>query len=76
MAYTLDSTLGEILADPQAVKILDQYMPGASQNPMMAMAKGMSLKMILSMPQAAQLGLTQDKVEAMLDQVNKGAKTA
>jgi len=76
MAYTLDSTLGEILADPQAVKILDQYMPGASQNPMMAMAKGMSLKMILSMPQAAQLGLTQDKVEAMLDQVNKGAKAA
>jgi hypothetical protein len=76
MAYTLDSTLGEILADPQAVKILDQYLPGASQNPMMAMAKGMSLKMILSMPQAAQLGLTQDKAQAMLDQINKGAIAA
>jgi len=76
MAYTLDSTLGEILDDPQAAKVLDQYVPGASQHPMMAMAKGMSLRMILSMPQAAQFGLTQDKVEAMLDQVNKGVKAA
>lgn len=72
MAFTLDSTLGEILADPQAVKVLDQYIPGASQHPMIGMAKGMSLRMIVSMPQAAQLGLTQDKLEAVLAQINKG----
>jgi len=74
MAFTLDSTLGDILEDPQAVKVLDQYVPGASQHPMLAMAKGMSLRMIVSMPQAAQLGLTQDKVEDMLEQINKGVK--
>jgi hypothetical protein len=72
MAFTLDSTLGEILADPQAVKVLDQYIPGASTHPMIGMAKGMSLRMIVSMPQAAQLGLTQAKVEEVLAQVNKG----
>ena len=72
MAFTLDSTLGEILADPQAVKVLDQYVPGASTHPMIGMAKGMSLRMIVSMPQAAQLGLTQAKVEEVLAQVNKG----
>lgn len=72
MAITLDSTLGEILNDPQAVKVLDQYVPGASTHPMIGMAKGMTLRMVVSMPQAAQLGLTQDKVEEILSQINKG----
>ena len=73
MAFTLDSTLGEILDDPQARAALDQNVPGASQHPMIGMAKGMSLRMILSMPQAAQLGLTQEKVESILAQINQGA---
>jgi hypothetical protein len=71
MTITLDSTLEEILADPKASAVLDQYVPGASKNPMLAMAKGMSLRMILSMPQAAQAGITQDKVETILAEINK-----
>ena len=58
-AVTLDTTLGAILDDPQAKAVLDQYLPGVSDNPLAQMAKGMSLRMILSMPQAAQLGLTE-----------------
>jgi hypothetical protein len=38
---------------------------------MVAMVRGMSLNMLLSMPQAAQLGLTKEKAEAMLAEVNK-----
>lgn len=71
MKVTLDTTLGQILDDPQAKAVLDQYMPGVSANPMVAMAKGMTLNMILSMPQAAQLGVTKDKVEAVLAEINK-----
>jgi hypothetical protein len=71
MALTLDSTLGEILKDPKAKAIMDQYLPGVSSNPMVTMAAGMSLKAILSMPQAAQLGLTKEKAEAILAEVNK-----
>ena len=71
MAFTLDSTLGDLLNDPQAKVVLDKYLPGISSNPMVAMAKGMSLNMLLSMPQAAQLGLTKDKAEAILAEVNK-----
>ena len=71
MAFTLDTTLGEILDDPQAKAVLDQQLPGISSNPMLAMAKGMTLNMILSMPQAAQLGLTKDKAEAILAKINK-----
>lgn len=71
MAFTLDTTFGEILENPQAKAILDQYIPGASSHPMVAMAKGMSLKMILAFPQAAQLGLTQEKAEEILVEINK-----
>ena len=71
MAFTLDTTLGEILDDPQAKAVLDQQLPGISDNPMLAMAKGMTLNMILSMPQAAQLGLTKEKAESILAEVNK-----
>jgi hypothetical protein len=71
MTYTLDTTLGEILDDPQAKAVLDKNLPGVSSNPMLAMAKGMTLNMILSMPQAEQLGLTKEKAEAILTEINK-----
>lgn len=71
MAFTLDTTLGSLLDDPQAKQVLEQYLPGVSTNPMVAMARGMTLNMLLSMPQAAQLGLTKEKAEAMLAEVNK-----
>ena len=71
MTYTLDSTLGTILDDPKAKAVLDKYIPGVSSNPMVAMAKGMTLNMILSMPQAAQLGITKQKAEAVLAEINK-----
>lgn len=71
MAFTLDTKLGEIIDNPQAKAVMDQQFPGLSSNPMVGMAKGMSLNMILSMPQAAQLGLTKEKVEALLAEVNK-----
>ena len=71
MAYTLDTTLGELLKDPQAEAILDKHLPGVSSNPMVAMAKGLSLKMVLAMPQAAQFGLTKEKAEQILAEINK-----
>jgi len=71
MKYTLDSTLGDLLNQPQAKAVLERYLPGISTHPMLAMAKGMTLNMVLSLPQAAQLGLTKDKAETILAEVNK-----
>ena len=71
--YTLDTTLGTLLADPKAKKVLDQYLPGVSTNPMVAMLSGVSLKALASMPQAAQLGLTEAKIQTVLNEVNKMA---
>lgn len=74
MTFTLDTTLGSLLDHPQAKVVLEQYAPGISANPMVAMVKGMTLKQLLAMPQAAQMGITKDKVEAMLVEVNKRVK--
>jgi hypothetical protein len=71
MEVTLDTTLGTLLDDPQATAVLDEYLPGISSNPLLGMAKGMSLRTILAMPQAAQFGLTEEKAEEILAEVNK-----
>jgi hypothetical protein len=70
MAYTLDTKVGEILQDTQAVEILEKHVPGISRNPMIGMAKGMTLKSILAMPQAKQAGLTEDMVVKVLAEIN------
>ena len=71
MAYTLDTTLGALLDDPKAKAVVDKYLPGVSTNPMVGMARGASLRMLIGMPQVAQLGVTEEKVQAVLDEINK-----
>lgn len=71
MAFTLDTQLGTLLDHPQAKAVIDQYLPGVSSNPMVGMVRGMTLNMILAMPQAAQLGITKQQVEAVLAEINK-----
>lgn len=43
MAYSIDSTVNELLADPAATAIVEKYLPGASSHPQIGMAGGMSL---------------------------------
>jgi hypothetical protein len=70
MAYTLDTKVGEILKDTKAVEVLEKHAPGISKNPMIGMAKGMTLKQIVGMPQAKQAGLTEDMVVKVLGEIN------
>ena len=71
MAFTLDTQLGTLLDSPQAKPVIDQYLPGVTTNPMVQMLRGLSINSVLAMPQAAQLGITKEKAEAMLAEVNK-----
>jgi hypothetical protein len=71
MAFTLDTTFGTLLDDPRAKAVIDKHLPGVSTNPMVAMAKGMTINMILSMPQATQMGFTKEKAQAILNEINK-----
>lgn len=70
MAYSMDTTVGELLKDTRAVEILEQHVPGISSNPMIGMASGMTIKTLLAMPQAQQYGVTEEKVKAILDEIN------
>ena len=74
MPFTRDTKVGELLDNPQAKAVLDKQMPGLADNPMIAMVKGMTLNMLLSMPQAAQFGITKEKVDAFLVELNKQVK--
>ena len=71
MAYTMDSTLGEVLKDPRAKAVLDQYVPGVSSNPQVAMVAGMTFKQIASFPMAASMGITEDKIKLIVAELNK-----
>ena len=71
MAFTLDATFGTLIDNPQAKVILEKYLPGIGTNPMIALARGMTLNTILLMPQAAQMGITKEKVEKVLAEINK-----
>lgn len=70
MAYTLDTKLGDILKDTRAVEILERHAPGASTNPMIGFASGMTLRSLLAMPQAQQYGITEERVQQVLAEIN------
>jgi len=70
MAYTLDTKVGEILKDTHAVEVLERYAPGVSNNPMIGLASGMTLKSVIAMPQAKQAGLTEEMVLKVLAEIN------
>ncbi len=72
MAYTMDSKVGDILNDPHARQVLERYAPGITDNPIVAMMKGMTLRSVLDMPQAKQAGLSQQTAEKVLSDINSG----
>ena len=51
MAYTVDTKVGDLLKDTHAVEVLEKHVPGISNNPMIGMASGMTIKSLLAMPQ-------------------------
>lgn len=74
MTYTFDTTVGTILDDTNAVNILEKYAPGVSKNPMIGLAKGMTLKALLALPQARDAGVTEEMVTKVLAEINAQKK--
>jgi hypothetical protein len=65
MAYTLKSTVGDILKDTDLiVKVLEKYAP------MIGAVKGMSLESLLAFPQVKQVGITKEMVLKVMAEVN------
>ncbi len=74
MPFSLDSKAGELLKDKIAVDVLEKYVPGITKNPLIALAKGKTLKKILEMPQAKKLGLNEEMVLKVLEEINAKKK--
>jgi len=62
--------LGDLLKDPQAVEIIEKYVPGLAKNPMLMLVKKKSLESLLDIPQAKDAGLTKEMLEKLLEEIN------
>ena len=52
MALTRDSKIKELIESPEALAVIEQYMPGLSTNPGTKAAYGMKLKALAAFPQS------------------------
>ncbi len=68
MAYSVKTTLGEILKEERNRQILEKHMPGSTSHPRLPMALHMSLQEIAMYPEA---NLSQEKLEAVLADLNR-----
>jgi hypothetical protein len=69
MEYTLQSKLGDLLKDAVAVNVLEKYAPGITTNPLIGLAKGMTLDALLNLPQAKQHGITKEMALKVLAEI-------
>lgn len=67
MPISMDTVLGDVLANADMVAVMDELMPGASKNPMMKMAKGFTLGKIAKTPAAK---IPEADIQKFIDAVN------
>ncbi len=70
MAYTLDTKVGDLLQDSKAIQVLEKRVPGITSNPMIGLAKGMTLRSLLAMPQVQQAGVNEKMITDVLNEIN------
>ena len=70
MKYDLMTKLGDLLKDPQAMEIIEKYIPGLAKNPLIRLVKGKKLESLLDIPQAKEAGLTKEMLEKLLEEIN------
>ena len=57
--FTINTKVKELLNDPDALAILESYVPNLSKQPQIKMAYGMTCKTMLGFPQS---GLSKDQI--------------
>lgn len=65
MALSINSTIRELVANEQAKAIIEKHLPGASKHPQIGMVYYMTLRSLLSYPEARSAGLTKEKLDAI-----------
>lgn len=59
MAVNSKSKLREVLADPRAAAIIEEYKPGFSSDPQLGPVMGMRMNLLLKFPQT---GFSEDQI--------------
>lgn len=63
MSYSIHSTVGKVMANPQAKAVIEKHLPGASSHPQLPQAWHMTLG---ELPYYPESGVTQPKLQAIL----------
>ena len=67
MAINSKSKLKEILADPRAVAIIEEYKPGFASDPQLGPVMGMRINLLLNFPQS---GFSDEAKKDILDRLD------
>lgn len=67
MAFNSKSKLRDVLADPKAAAVIEEYKPGFADNPMMGPCMGMRIGTLLTFPQAGFTPEQQSEIIAKLE---------
>ena len=67
MAINSKSKLKEILADPRAVAIIEEYKPGFASDPQLGPVMGMRINLLLNFPQA---GFSEEAKKDILERID------
>lgn len=65
--FTRESLLGDVLANAEAVQVIEQHMPGITKNPAIKMVKKFTLEKLSHYPQA---GLPSETLDTLLAEIN------
>ena len=63
MAINSKSKLKEVLADPRAVAIIEEYKPGFASDPQLGPVMGMRMNLLLNFPQT---GFSEEDKQAII----------
>ena len=63
---SIDSKMGDIMKDPAAVAILEEFYPGMSTDKRMKMVASMTLRALAKFPQAGGVGKNIDEIDTRL----------
>jgi hypothetical protein len=66
---SIDSKMGDLMKDPTAIAILEEYYPGMSADKRMKMVASMTLRALAKFPQAAGIGQKIDEIDVRLQAI-------
>lgn len=67
MAVNSKSKLKEILADPRAAAIIEEFKPGFASDPQLGPVMGMRMNLLLKFPQT---GFSEDQIKAITERLD------